>query len=109
MTFLKSTAAAIVLCALAVPASAQSFSDIYGRDLVGEQGTISINANGTMDGVFNGQDFRGRWWTENGNFCREGSVGGTPFGPACQTIRISGGRISFTTIDGARTTTYRIQ
>ena len=109
MKFLKLIPTAIVLSTVAITASAQSFSDIYGRDLVGDQGTIQINANGTMGGVFNGQDFTGRWWTEEGIFCREGSVGGTPFGPACQTIRMSSGRISFTTVDGARTSTYRIQ
>ena len=109
MNFIKSVAVAATLSTVAGGAVAQSFSDIYGRDLVGEQGTIRINGNGTMDGIFNGQDFRGRWWTEDGTFCREGSVGGTEFGPACQTIRMSGGQISFTTMDGGRTTTYQIQ
>lgn len=109
MIFKKFAALAAVLSTVAFAASAQSFSDIYGRNLVSDQGTITINANGTMGGIFNGQDFSGRWWTEDGVFCREGTVGGTAFGPACQTIRMNGNRISFTTVDGARTTTYRIQ
>ena len=45
----------------------------------------------------------------DGIFYREGSLGGTPFGPPCQTIRMGNGQISFTTTDGDRTTTYRIQ
>lgn len=109
MKFFKSATIATVLSAVAMAASAQSFSDIYGRKLVNDQGVVSIFANGKMGGVFNGKDFKGRWWTEGGNFCREGSVDGKPFGPACQTIRMSNGKIIFTTVDGKRTTTYRIQ
>ena len=109
MTFIKRTALAAALSTLAFAASAQSFSDIYGRDLVSSDGVIQINGNGSMTGTFNGRELNGRWWTEDGVFCREGTLGGTPFGPACQTISMGNGQISFTTTDGARTTTYRIQ
>lgn len=90
-------------------ANAQSFSDIYGRNLVSDRGTIVIRANGTMGGTFDGQDFQGRWWTEGGNFCREGSVGGTSFPAACQTIGMGNGTVSFTTIGSNRTNTYQIE
>jgi len=109
MKFFNITGLAILLSTAALDAAAQSFSDIYGRSLVGDRGTVVINADGSMTGVFDGQQLTGRWWTDAGNFCREGSLGGTAFGPACQTIRMGNGQISFTNVDGPRTTTYRIQ
>ncbi len=109
MSFVKFGLIAIALSTVAVSASAQSLSDVYGRKLVSDQGFVTINGNGTINGVFDGKKLRGRWWTENGNFCRKVSLGGENFGTACQTITMRNGIIKFTTVDGSRTTTYRIQ
>ena len=44
MKFLKFVAIAAVVSTVTTPALAQSFDDIYGRSLVSDQGTITINA-----------------------------------------------------------------
>lgn len=86
------------------PAVAQSFGDIYGRTLAGDNGTIVINGNGTWGGTFNGTDFTGTWTVRDGRFCGSANGGAE----RCRDIRMTGNRITFIDGDGNRSR-YRIQ
>ena len=97
-------AAAICAAGLATAASAQSFSDIYGRTLVGDNGTIVINGNGSWGGSFNGTDFTGSWTVRDGRFC--GSANGGQ--ERCREIRMNARTITFIDGDGNRSR-YQIQ
>lgn len=85
-------------------ATAQSFSDVYGRTLVGSNGTIVIESDGRWGGTFNGTDFTGRWTVRNGRFCGEANGGAE----RCRDVRMSGNAITFISGDGTRST-YRIR
>lgn len=85
-------------------ASAQSFSDIYGRTLSSDFGTVVIHANGRLSGQFGDRSLEGRWWAnDQGQFCRTGTLGGEALPERCQTIAIRNNRITFSGADGERT------
>ena len=101
---LRLICAAVCLAGITSGAAAQSFSDIYGRTLAGENGTIVINGNGTWGGSFNGTDFTGSWTVRDGRFC--GSANGGR--ERCRDIRMNARTITF--IDGeGNQSRYRIQ
>ncbi len=104
MSLFKRLAVAACFVTLAGGAAAQSFSDIYGRTLVGDNGTIVINGDGSWGGTFNGQDFTGTWTVRDGRFC--GQANGNE--PRCRDVRMSGTKITFISGDGTRSA-YRVR
>lgn len=90
-------------------ASAQSFSDIYGRTLTDDRGTVVIYGNGRITGQFGDDAFEGTWWSnDQGHFCRVGTFQGQNLPERCQTIAMGNGSITFSDVDGDRVVTYRI-
>lgn len=101
----------LVLMALSsTSAHAQTtFSDIVGRTLSNERGSVVINADGTLVGQFGNAELNATWDVEDGLFCRQGTIGSQALERACQTITIRNGLVSFVNEDGSSQTPYTIQ
>ena len=94
-------------CSVSTPALAQtSFSDILGKTLKSDAGTVVIKKNGTGSGALNGQKLKLKWTAENGKFCRQGKLGKNDIPKKCQSIRIKGNTISFINPDGSLSSSY---
>ncbi len=85
-----------------------TLSDVYGRNLTSDQGTVVINSDGTLTGQFGSNQLTGTWETEDGLFCREGTIGTRALERECQSVTMSGNSISFVSLDGTRSDTYTI-
>ncbi|MEM6610189.1 MAG: hypothetical protein AAF689_16615 [Pseudomonadota bacterium] len=109
MTREKTFALTLAFCVGFVGAAhAQSFSDVLGRTLTNEQGSVVIQSNGTLSGTLGGQTLRGTWDVVDGLFCRQGSLGTQTIERACQTVRMGGNTISFVNSDGQVSSRYDI-
>ena len=86
-----------------------SFSDILGKSLTNEDGTVVINRDGTVTGTLGGNDLALDWSVEGGKWCREGKLGSNDVPKKCQTIRIKGDQISFIDANGSVSSAYTIE
>ncbi len=98
----------LVSC-LATPGFAQaSFSDIVGRTLSNEQGSLVINADGTLQGQFGSSELTATWDVEGGLFCRQGAFGDRSLDRACQSIVLRGNDVDFVNQDGSVSSSYSL-
>lgn len=99
----------VALALVAGASHGQSFGDLIGRELSNQYGHVVIEPGGRLVGEFNGAGLHGRWWVQDGLFCRDGQIGDAVLERQCQTIRIQGDHVSFFNSDGTPSGTYRME
>lgn len=85
-----------------------AFSAILDRPLTRDEGTVTINSDGTLTGTLKGRAVNFTWTEENGLFCNGGTVGSKIVPRTCESLVIDGGKVSFVDQDGTVSTTYTI-
>jgi len=58
--------------------------------------------------MINGNALALTWTEQNGQFCRQGTLGSTEISAACQTVVIDGNMVSFVNADGQVSSIYQI-
>ena len=99
--------AALALSAWSGPASAagsgkkkieteQEFRDvIVGKRLSSKHGHVIVHDDGTMTGEFGSKNLTGTWNWDNRYFCRTAKLGSKKFSLDCQTVTVSGDKVTF--------------
>lgn len=100
-------AVVLLLAAASVPAAAQEFrrisdeaafrDQVVGKRLESKTGWARSNADGSLQGAFNGADLTdGRWQWSGGFWCRNGRLNGKEIGTDCQVVEIGGKTVRLT-------------
>lgn len=108
--------ALLAACQMGGGATSASWSPIVGQPMslvsLGDgraaEGNLTINANGTVTGDFEGAATNLVWTEEGGLFCREGTIGTNAVPNKCQNIVIDGNQVSFFNRDGSLSSVYRL-
>lgn len=83
---------------------------VVGRNLVHEYGTAIFHEDGRLTGAFRAGKLTGLWnWTGD-TYCRTGKIGRRDMGYDCQTVSVSGNRVTFVRNNGTgRSVTYKME
>ena len=74
----------------------QEFRDVVvERRLSNKHGYSIVHEDGTLSGDFRGKKVTGTWNWDGKYFCRTGKVGNKKFALNCQTITVSGDKVTF--------------
>ena len=87
---------------------ASAISQIVGKTLLHDNGSLTINSDGTISGTHKRGAVNMTWTEENGLYCREGTVGSVTVPRKCQTVTVSGQTVTFINPDGSVSATYTI-
>ena len=74
----------------------QEFRDvIVEKRLSNKHGYSVVHEDGTLSGEFGGKEVTGTWSWDGKYFCRTAKVGSKNFPLNCQTITVSGDKVTF--------------
>ncbi len=112
--------ALLALAACAAPVTEPEFqqisefetfrTEIVGKRLVNEDvaspSFLLVNADGTMEGIYEGTEYTGVWRWEDGYFCRTSTSGFTDQPENCQRWDVAGDRVRSVRDRGAGQESY---
>lgn len=86
---------------LAIQEEAEFRATIVGKTLTFQGNSLTVNADGTLSGPWDGSGIQGTWVWDNGAMCREASIGTRELDPDCQTFVVNGSTVTVTRNRGA--------
>lgn len=83
---------------------------VVGKNLVDKVSTVIVHEDGRLTGAFKAHKITGLWnWTGD-TYCRTVKVGSRNLGYDCQTVSVSGDRVTFVRNNGAgRSVTFKME
>ena len=74
----------------------QEFREVVVENrLSSKHGYVIVHADGTMTGDFGGKKLTGTWRWDGRYYCRTAKLGDKKFSPNCQTVTVSGDKVTF--------------
>ena len=74
----------------------QEFREVVvERRLSSKHGYSMVHEDGTLSGDFGGEALTGTWSWDSKYFCRTAKLGSKKFPPNCQTVTVTGDKVTF--------------
>ena len=89
----------------------QEFRDVVvERRLSSKHGYSMVHEDGTLSGEFGGKEMTGTWSWDGKYFCRTAKLGKKKFPLNCQTVTVSGDKVTFRRNKGlGKKSKYRLE